>query len=249
MNKTLDLRSALPDSLEKLHHAYCLEGKREFILNELLKFLENVFKFRTKGNPDFYYGDFDTLGIDEGRAINEMQSRKAVSAPRRIFAIAANFITRETQNSLLKMFEEPAGGAVFFLIISSASILLPTLRSRMLIVNLNQGIESSGDKKPEKSERNIFDAKKFIKLPIAERLATVKKITEKIADEEINKSVAVEFLNSVEKEIFNQSGTEELMKKNLFIFQEIDKCRNYVGDRAPSVKMLLEHIAVIADRL
>src|SRR3989344_6550574 len=170
MNKTLDLRSALPDSLEKLHHAYCLEGKREFILNELLKFLENVFKFRTKGNPDFYYGDFDTLGIDEGRAINEMQSRKAVSAPRRIFVIAANFITMETQNSLLKMFEEPAGGAVFFLIISSASILLPTLRSRMMIVNLSRGVEFGGSEKSEKSE-NIFDAKKFIKSSVAGRLA------------------------------------------------------------------------------
>jgi len=244
MNKTLDLRSALPDSLEKLHHAYCLEGKREFILNELLKFLENVFKFRTKGNPDFYYGDFDTLGIDEGRAINEMQSRKAVSAPRRIFVIAANFITMETQNSLLKMFEEPAGGAVFFLIISSASILLPTLRSRMMIVNLSKGAEIGGTRKSAISE-NVFDAKKFIESVAGERLAMVKKITDKIADEEISRSVAIEFLNGVEMEILNKSGSSEAKKKNLFIFEEIDKCRNYAGDRSPSIKTLLEHIAVI----
>src|SRR3989344_3443318 len=244
MNKTLDLRSALPDSLEKLHHAYCLEGKREFILNELLEFLENILKFKTKGNPDFYYGDFDTLGIDEGRTINEMQSRKAVSAPRRIFAIAANFITRETQNSLLKMFEEPAGGAVFFLIISSASILLPTLRSRMVVVNLSKSAEVDGMGKYEKSE-NIFDAKKFIESSAGERLAMVKKITDKIANEEISRSVAIEFLNGIEKEILKKSGSSEAKKKNLFIFEEIDKCRNYAGDRSPSVKMLLEHIAVI----
>ncbi|KKR53869.1 MAG: polymerase III subunit delta'''' protein [Parcubacteria group bacterium GW2011_GWA1_40_21] len=244
MNKVLDLKSVLPDSVEKLHHAYCLEGKREDILNELREFLENILKFKIKGNPDFYYGAFDTLGIDEGRSINEMQSRKAVSAPRRIFAIAANFITRETQNSLLKMFEEPAGGAVFFLIISSASILLPTLRSRMMVVNLNQGAGFGGDEKSEKSE-NIFDAKKFIESVAGERLAMVKKITDKIADEEISRSVAVDFLNDVEKEILNKSGSSEEKKKNLFIFEEIDKCRNYAGDRSPSVKMLLEHIALI----
>ncbi|MBM2818152.1 MAG: polymerase subunit delta'''' protein [Parcubacteria group bacterium] len=243
MRKTLNLKSIIPDSLEKLHHAYCLEGKREYILNELEEFLENVLKFKIKGNPDFYYGAFDTLGIDEGRSINEMQSRKAVSFTRRIFTISANFITRETQNSLLKMFEDPAGGAVFFLIISSASILLPTLRSRMMIINLNQGVESGGVENSEKSE-NIFDAKKFIKSAAGERLATAKKIADQISDEKVSRSVAVEFLNDVEKEILNRSGSSEAKKKNLFIFQEIDKCRNYAGDRSPSIKMLLEHIAI-----
>lgn len=244
MNKALDLKSNFPDSIDMLHHAYCLEGKREGILKELLEFLENNLKFVVKGNPDFYSGEFDTLGIDEGRSINEMQSRRAVSAPRRIFIIAANFITREAQNSLLKMFEEPAGGAVFFLIISSASILLPTLRSRMMIVNLNRGMESGGAEKSEKSA-NIFDAKKFINSAIGERLAMVKKIADKIADEEASRSIVTDFLNSVEREILNESGTEDLKRKNLFIFEEIDKCRNYAGDRSPSVKMLLEHIAII----
>ena len=243
MNKILNLKSILPDSLEKLHHAYCLEGRRVDVMKELLEFLENDLKLKIKGNSDFYYGAFDTLGIDEGRTINEMQSRKAVSAPRRIFTIAANFITRETQNSLLKMFEEPAGGAVFFLIISSASILLPTLRSRMMVVNLSKSEEIGGTGKSAISE-NVFDAKKFINSTVAERLAMVKKITDKIADEEISRSVAVEFLNSIEKEIYNQSGTNDLKRKNLFIFQEIDKCRNYAGDRSPSIKMLLEHIAI-----
>lgn len=244
MNKILDLKSIFPDSMEKFHHAYCLEGRREDILKNLREFLEEVLKFSIKGNPDFYSGNFDTLGIDEGRSINEMQSGRAVSFPRRIFIIAANFITREAQNSLLKMFEEPAGEAVFFLIIPSASILLPTLRSRMMIVNLNRGMESGGAEKSEKSA-NFFAAKKFIKSEVAERLVMVKKITDKIADEEISRSVVTDFLNNVEKEILNESGTGNLKRKNLFIFEEIDKCKNYAGDRSPSVKMLLEHIAII----
>lgn len=241
MNNNLDLKSILPDLLEKLHHAYCLEGKRENILNALLKFLEDDLKFSVKGNPDFYIGDFETLGIDEGRSINEMQSRRAVLSSRRIFIISANFITKEAQNSLLKMFEEPSGGAVFFLIISSASILLPTLRSRMMIVNLNH-IESFED-----SSNKLFDAKKFIKSPIAERLAIVKKIYEKIADEEASRSVAVDFLNDLEREFMNKFDTPDAKMKNLFIFDEIDKCRNYAGDRSPSIKILLEHIALIAE--
>lgn len=244
MSNTLDLKSIFPGSIEKFHHAYCLEGGREDVSKKLLEFLERDLKFSVKGNPDFYYGDFDALGIDEGRLINEMQSRKAVSMPRRIFIISANFITREAQNSLLKMFEEPAGGAIFFLIISSASILLPTLRSRMMIVNLNRGAENDETEKSEKTA-NLFNAKKFIKSGVGERLAMVKKISDKIADEEASRSIVADFLNSVEREILNESGTEELKRKNLFIFQEIDKCRNYAGDRSPSIKMLLEHIALM----
>ena len=240
MNNTLDLKSILPDSIEKLHHAYCLEGRRENILNILLKFLEDGLKFGVKGNPDFYSGDFDTLGIEEGRTINQMQSRRAVSSLRRIFIISANFITKEAQNSLLKMFEEPSGGAVFFLIIPSASILLPTLRSRMMIVNLNH-IESSNNS----LSTALFDIKKFIKSPIAERLAMVKKIADKIADEEVSRSIAVDFLNNLEREILDKSTSADAKRNNLYVFNEIDKCRNYAGDRSPSIKILLEHIALI----
>lgn len=206
--------------------------------------MENVLKFKTRGNPDFYSGVFDTLNIDEGRLINEMQSRKAVSAPRKIFVIATNFITTETQNSLLKMFEEPNGETVFFLIVSSSSILLPTLKSRMMIVNLSREIKSGETENSEKSE-NIFDFKKFIESPVAERLDMVKKITDKIADGEISRSIAVDILNGIEKEILNKSVSDEVKKNFLFIFEEIDKCRNYARDRSPSVKILLEHIAVI----
>lgn len=240
MNNRLDLKKNLPELIDKLHHAYCLEGGREDILNALFKFLENDLKFKIKGNPDFYSVNFDTLGIDDGRSINEIQSRKAVSATRRIFVISANFITKEAQNSLLKMFEEPSGDSVFFLIISSASILLPTLRSRMMIVNFcHGGIHDRF------SGETLFDAKKFIKSSTTERLTMVKKIVDKIADEEASRFVAVDFLNAVEREFFNNSISVEAKSKNLFVFKEIDKCRSYASDRSPSVKMLLEHIALM----
>lgn len=240
MNKALDLKKILPESLEKLHHAYCFEGEHEDVLNALFKFLEGDLKFKTKGNPDFYSVNFDTLGIDEGRSINESQSRRAVSATRRIFVISANFITKEAQNSLLKMFEEPSGGSVFFLIISSVNILIPTLRSRMMMVRLGHSAISNNS-----ASGTLFDAKDFIRLSIAERLTVVKKITDKIADEEASRSVAVDFLNDLEREFLNKSNTPDAKKKNLFVFNEIDKCRNYAGDRSPSVKILLEHIALI----
>lgn len=246
MSNTFDFKSILPDSINRLHHAYCFIGQREYILSKLRKFLEDDLKFSTKGNPDFYHGDFDTLGIDEGRIISEMQNSKAIVFSRRIFIIATNSITKEAQNSLLKMFEEPSGGAVFFLLIPSASILLPTLRSRVMLVNVNREQFENLNKNDKVGESgDSFDAKKFIKSSVSERLAAVKKISDEIADEKISRNAVLDYLNNVESALLNNLDKKNMKKNDLFIFGEIEKCRNYARDRSPSVKILLEHIAVI----
>lgn len=244
MNDIYDLRSIFPDSIDKLHHAFCFEGQKEHILINLRKFLEDDLKFSTTGNPDFYHSDFDTLGIDEGRMIKEMQNNKAIVFSRRIFIITANNITKEAQNSLLKMFEEPSGGAVFFLLIPSASILLSTLRSRLMLVNIHRESNKNNENNNVKINGS-FDAKKFIKSSVSERLAEVKKITDQIADEKISKSIILDYLNSIEGAILNGLDKKNMKKNDLFIFDEIDKCRSYASDRSPSVKILMEHIAVI----
>lgn len=242
MNDIYDLRSIFPDSIDKLHHAFCFEGQKQNILISLRKFLEDDLKFGTIGNPDFYHGDFDTLGIDEGRMIKEMQNNKAIVFSRRIFIITANSITKEAQNSLLKMFEEPSGSAVFFLLIPSASILLPTLRSRLMLINTHR--ESNKNNESDKT-RDSFDAKKFIKSSISERLAEVKKISDEIADEKISKSIILDYLNGIESELLSSLDKKNMKKNDLFILGEIDKCRSYASDRSPSVKILMEHIAII----
>ncbi|MEK7157770.1 MAG: hypothetical protein AAB688_01700, partial [Patescibacteria group bacterium] len=246
MSDTFDFKSILPDSINKLHHAYCLEGRAEYILSKLHEFLEEDLKFNIKGNPDFYYGAFETMGIDEGRIINEMQNKRAFSFPRRIFIITANFITKEAQNSLLKMFEEPSGGAVFFLLISSASMLLPTLRSRMMIMSINHAESKSTDEEEGSGKSDgVFNAKKFINSTISERLAMAKTITDQIADEKISRNAVLDYLNSIESALLNNLDKKNMKKNDLFVLSEIDKCRGYASDRSPSVKILLEHIAVI----
>jgi len=112
-----------------LHHAYLLLGDRESILQELLPFLQNELKVSMKGNPDFSHTVYDTFGIDDGRKLKEIASRKAVTE-RQITIIACHSITREAQNALLKLFEEPTKNTHFFLIIKTSGQLLPTLRSR-----------------------------------------------------------------------------------------------------------------------
>ena len=116
---------------KNLHHAYCFEGDVDYITDLLLNFLEKDFKI--KGNPDFWMGEYDRFGINDGRKINDFQLRKA---DKKIIVIKTNFITREAQNSLLKMFEEPTANTHFFIIVPSKEILLPTLQSKSLLIQI-----------------------------------------------------------------------------------------------------------------
>ena len=118
----------------RLHHAYGLTGEREKVKEELFDFLKNDLKFPTTGNPDFWQMDFNIFKIADSRALSEAQLSLPVKYDRKIFIISTNFITKDAQNSLLKIFEEPRADSVFFLVMAGASDLIPTLKSRLIII-------------------------------------------------------------------------------------------------------------------
>ncbi len=238
---------------ENLHHAYLIEGSFEDSLGGVLEYLENELNFSLKNNPDFYRGEFDTFGIDDGRMINELQSKKTLSekdpksfgSGKQIFIIKTNFITREAQNSLLKMFEEPTVDTHFFILMNSGEVLLPTLRSRLMIIKSE--VSSSLQEKfvQEYLKANIGERMEMIKVffgdPKSSKMngqGTKKKI-------KADKSGAIEFLNELEKQLREKIDIKKATKEQFFVFEEIIKCRGYLNDRSPSVKMLLEYITSI----
>ncbi len=224
------------DQKNNLHHAYLIEGNKEKSFSSVLDFVKNDLGIDTKNNPDFWCGDFDTFGIDDGRKINDLQSKMAVSGGKKIFVIKTNFITREAQNSLLKMFEEPTRNTHFFIITNSSDYVLPTLKSRLMI--LSSGFEDNLDEKDF--------AKKFLSSNMAERIDMIGKFfgdtKKKIPADKIG---AINFLNALEGELRQNLDIKNATKNDLFVFDEIIKCRSYLNDRSPSVKMLLEHMATI----
>lgn len=207
---------------KNLHHAYCFEGDVDYITNLLLNSLEKELKFKTKGNPDFWMGEYDRFGINDGREINNFQLKKA---DKKIIVIKTNFITREAQNSLLKMFEEPTANTHFFIIVPSKEILLPTLQSRLNIVKIDAPSSDEGI------------AKEFIQAEQKDRLIMIKELID-----EKDKMGAINLLNQVEKILAEnrKMGVEEIV-----FFERLNKLRGYLNDRAPSMKMILEHLALI----
>lgn len=215
-----------------IHHAYALEGERAEVMLGLFKFLEEDFGISLKNNPDFFYQEFETFTIDDSRALQERYSRRAI-ANKKIFIISTRFMTNEAQNSLLKIFEEPVEGAHFFLIMPNVEVLMPTLRSRLVVVDRTaQGSDGSQSNSEFKSL-----AKKFLLAGAAERLGLVKNIIE-----EKDKSKAIDFVTALEQAL--AARLKNAPTENAESLSEILRVKKYLHDRAPSVKLLLEHLCL-----
>lgn len=208
----------------RLHHAYVIEDGGE-ARAELLRFVEEGLGIAVRGNPDVHVRQYDVFGIDDGRDIQGLQSKRAIDGGAKIFILSINSMTREAQNALLKLFEEPTAGTHFFVLMQTTETLLPTLRSRVHI------IRSAG------RELNLDFARQFLKSSPAERLAL-------IADtiESKDKAHAIELVNGLEAVLYAQGGVQGASSE---AFEEIRDTRSYLTDRSSSVKMLLEHLSVI----
>lgn len=145
---------------QNLHHAYFLTGDSEKALKYLLSFLEKELQFSINANPDYIFNKIETLNIDESRNLKLIHSKKPFGK-KRIVIVQTENIPIESQNALLKLFEEPEPDNHFFIIIEKP-VLLPTLASRIQIINF------------EKESENVS---KFLKLGKKERLDFVKELS------------------------------------------------------------------------
>jgi len=229
-------KSSKPQALSfSDHHAYFIEGNKEDVLNNLEEFLVNELKFKVKGNPDYMRLDYENFSVDDARGLKEMHNSSAVSADsdaKRIFVISFLGATGEAQNSLLKMFEEPNRTSRFFVIAPSSNILIQTLRSRFEIVKTD---------KVESESLIDVSAEDFISMSLPKRMKVAKVISEKITKDNLSKSDAFQFINSVSDELRKSVLARKTEPKKL---AQALKSLSYVSDRSSSVKMLLEHLAM-----
>lgn len=213
------------------HHAYFIHAFKDSV-NHLKEYLKKTFNIDHSQNPDFFHERFETLGIDDSRKIKENHLSKSFTQDgKRIFIIEASGITHEAQNSLLKIFEEPNENSHFFIVMPSVNLLLPTLRSRLYIVKQNQ--------EDREDTEIVKQVESFLKLSKKDKIDFMDNIAKEISDEDKSKSDAQEFLVTLETVIYKKFGT-----KNPRALKAILKAREYMNDRSPSIKQLLEYIAL-----
>lgn len=209
------------------HHAYLLEGDIEPSYESLLKTLTKL-EIVTLGNPDIFIKDYENLLIDDVREIKDFESESPFNKNgRKIIILKTRMFSYPAQNALLKVFEEPREGVVFFLIIPDATKLFPTLRSRLFSLTGTFAVDDE-----------IRDhVKQFLKMDKSERISFIKKFTD-MESKVLLKEKSIKFLNFLEKEF---SQMDEKDKKKV---EEVYLAKKYIGDQGSSPKILLEHIAV-----
>lgn len=213
------------------HHAYFIHAFKDSVLH-LKEYLNTKFKIGIHQNPDFFHEKFESLGIDDSRRIKENHiSKSFAQGNKRIFIIEASNITHEAQNSLLKVFEEPNEDSHFFLIMPSVDVLLPTLKSRLMIVSPGEGRNIAVEM--------VKQVEDFLKMSIKEKVVFVDEMAKDISDERLSKSDAQEFLAALEVVIYKKQGTI-----NATGLRSILQACEYMNDRSPSTKQLLESVAL-----
>lgn len=215
-----------------LHHANLIISSSD----QAVLMLEEAIKKHTKidnlsSNPDYFCGHFPVFTIKDSLSIRQQQSRKAFKDSERFFVLVIETITTEAENALLKTFEEPSPNTYFFIIARSAEIFLPTLRSRFQIIKFH--IPVLADKQIEN----------FVKMSLVERLDFIGK--EFVKNKNISKHEVFNFLQGLEIFLFNLTKTEKNNKDIYFVLQEIEKGRSYLTGPRSSIRLILEHLALV----
>ena len=204
------------------HHAYYIE-------DSLARF--DAYKTHLEDSSGYIQGKslvsqyFDKFGIEDARTLIELASLKNTQETT-LYFIGIASITSEAQQALLKLFEEPQEGTVFVLLVPHG-VLLPTVTSRFLRYPNTVFFEA-----PSSTE-----AKDFLSWPYKKRSDWVASWLK--AEEDPREHVRA-FLNKLEVELYKYRAEMPEIRSSL---EEIAHLRQYMSDKAPSSKMILEHFA------
>ena len=173
-------------------------------------------------SADVLHASIAQFGIEDARSLTESASRRPIAASHRTFVLWTDTMTREAQNALLKLFEEPPAGGVFYLMVPDESMLIPTLRSRLIRAKMHALDTESGE------------AIAFLQCSYADRLATIAKL-QKEKDTKRMQSIAY----AVARMVSDKPGAypSDAIRVATFVSSRM-------RTKGGSKKMLLEHLAL-----
>lgn len=141
-----------------VNHAYIINGEnrsgKEFIAKIFAQTLlceaggaepcgecTSCLQAQSRNHPDIIFVTHEkpnTIGVDDIRhGINDTVMIKPYASKYKIYILQeAEKMTPQAQNALLKTLEEPPAYAVFILLVSSVEMILPTIMSRCIVLNM-----------------------------------------------------------------------------------------------------------------
>src|SRR5690606_8199592 len=141
---------------------------------------------------------------------------------RRIFFIGITSGTRDAQNMLLKTLEEPAVGTSFVLLVPSSDILLETIRSRCILISLEEGADTDSN---------------FLAKPYKERLEYVQELLD-------DRSLLSGFFKTLEREVSEYVRTHGSSGADGVSLKLPSEYKHFILNRHSGSKYFLEEMAL-----
>ncbi|HEY1037057.1 MAG TPA: hypothetical protein VGE62_00580 [Candidatus Paceibacterota bacterium] len=235
---------------ESLHHAYVLEGSFASALPVLERILGDLFGL-SMSHPDVFVHQTAAFGVEDAALVVEKNSRRPSAGSNKFIIVSLAGISHQAQNSLLKTLEEPAVGTHIFIIAPTASIFLPTVRSRVHVVSLGRSasqadseVSANATGSDPESLESLY-AEEFVASNHPERLEIVKKVLAEKEKERATDADIVVLVRGIEKR------THALMEKQKLspearadALKALVRASEYIYDSSSSKKLLLEYIAL-----
>lgn len=179
-----------------------------------------------KGAIDVYHLLTPRVTIDDARSLTTLSEQRPFEAEKRVFVVVTSDIAVEAQNALLKLFEEPPLHAQFYVVVPKTAFLLPTLRSRLEVLEGQAAVTVITD-----TDTTFIS---FASLSYAERLI---QIGEKTKAKDLVWIEAI--LQGFEVATKKATKEKELMLKTVLLI------RSYISSKGASAKMLIEELALV----
>lgn len=204
---------------------------------------------QVENNPDVIILRYGLFSVVDARRVLETAASAPFAGEHKVIVIAASRVFHEAQNALLKLFEEPPPNTYIFFVLPTLGGLLPTLRSRVQILNasLDLGGHTSEDVGPRRSYTSKA-AEEFMRAGKEKRSAMIKKLTSGKGEEEKRelRDEVIAIVNGVEAIAYQHRGDTLREPQGITsLLNDIAILRSHLYDRSAPVRMILEHLSLI----
>lgn len=216
-------------------HAFVIEAGAQQGIEAAQAWAERELGMQMKGNPDVVILCYGLLSVEDARGVADAVAGAPFAGKHKVVIIAASRVYHEAQNALLKLFEEPPQNTYLFLIIPAVGALLPTLRSRVQILQT-----------PSTKHQAPKIAEEFIKANKEKRSAVIKRLTSGKDEEERRelRDEAITLVDVIEATLFHRG-----VEKHAAVLSDIARLRGYLHDRGAPVKLILEHLSLVTPKI
>jgi DNA polymerase III delta prime subunit len=214
-------------------HAFVIEADEEQGVERTLSWAKEELGMSIEKNPDISVLRYRLFSVEDARQVALAVAGAPFVGEHKVVVIAASRAYHEAQNALLKIFEEPPRGTHLFLILPSLGNLLPTLRSRVQVLSVEEGNAAIAE-----------IAQEFLKAGSEKRSALIKRLSSGKDEEERreHRQEAIALLNGIEAVVYGkgiQGGADSAL------LTDIATLRGYLYDRSAPTKMILEHLSLV----